>query len=530
MQACFFFFLLAVESFNYYLKAPRGAPPMEDEYTSEGVELSPGQGGSSAYSSAPLPSPGATPTTIITASGVVVSGGAAAAGDSGRLAARVQVQARELADMSGALGRSEAYARLLERRLLEVVPEHPLPVSEAALGTHVGRLSKLALAAAQTLTGVSSPGKVAGVAPYVLAQNAANRTQTRDQAETIKLLERNMDAKRRQLDDAVARIKELRGALETKEKERIAALRRAEGMQQRLISTEAEMRMAGLAHGAPGSGSSGSGSLGSSLRDSHAASAAATAGGSVSEAHLLARLDVLQGELRAVGRARDAAQEALARESRACSDSRAQAEALEAQFKDQLKRLLGGGAASGAAAEDTATLYTRVAKLQGEVEARARDGAAKDAALAELRARLREAEEAARVATAAATGTGIALAASGASASGGTPSRGSAAAAAAAASAAAQQQEIVLRSPHLGNISLRSHAPPPPPGAAASPGAPPPPPSPSATLARLEAEKGALLDYIAETRDAVAALSGQLSEAARARPGAEAALARAAGD
>ncbi len=46
------------------------------------------------------------------------------------------------------------------------------------------------------------------------------------------------------------------------------------------------------------------------------------------------------------------------------------------------------------------------------MESRARDNAAKDAALAELRSRLRDAEEAARVATAEATGTGIALAAS----------------------------------------------------------------------------------------------------------------------
>jgi hypothetical protein len=52
---------------------------------------------------------------------------------------------------SDALGRAEAHGRLLERRLLEVVPEHPLPVTEASLGAPVGKLSKLALAAAQTL-------------------------------------------------------------------------------------------------------------------------------------------------------------------------------------------------------------------------------------------------------------------------------------------------------------------------------------------------------------------------------------------
>lgn len=116
--------------------------------------------------------------TVITPSGVVVAGGQT---DSGKLAAKVHAQALELADLTLKLQKSDAYAHLVERRLLEIAPSHQLPVNEALMGTHVDALSKLALSAAQSLTGVVTPGKISGVASHMIAVTAAQRKETMDQ-------------------------------------------------------------------------------------------------------------------------------------------------------------------------------------------------------------------------------------------------------------------------------------------------------------------------------------------------------------
>jgi hypothetical protein len=51
----------------------------------------------------------------------------------------------------------QAYARLLERRLLEVVPDHPLPVLPSHSGLPVSSLSRLAATAASALLASSGP-------------------------------------------------------------------------------------------------------------------------------------------------------------------------------------------------------------------------------------------------------------------------------------------------------------------------------------------------------------------------------------
>jgi len=447
-----------------------------------------------------------------------------------------------------ALGKAEAYARLLERRLTEVVPEHPIPVTEATMGTHVGKLSKLALAAAQTLTGSNTPSKITGVAPYVLAQSAANRSTTRDQAETIKQLERGMDNKRKQLDDAVARIKEMRLALESKEKERIGALRRAEGLQQKLIGLEAEVRLAGLTPQ----------SLGNSYRASGQLSHLPTAPGSstmledhqqhptsFSHAQLLARIDILNSELSSVAAARDKVAEALTRESQACAEAKAAVLAIECGVKEQLKK-------SGGMSEDSAVLWTKLARAQGELEARQRDGKTKDATISELRVKLRELTDGAVNSSSSSsimkttngpTSNSSTLYSSNVISAGEvTPSRASGLGA-----------TIQVRSPVLGIISVNSHGssnggsnenssngrattPTTSSGTAASTGElhPKPPlsrsPSPSTTsgtISRLEAEKGVLLDYIAESRDGAFQLSAQIKLLGEGKAEVEAALAKA---
>ncbi len=297
------------------------------------------------------------------------------AGDAARLAARVQVQARELAELSGALGRAEAYGRLLERRLTELAPEHPVPVTEAALGTHVARLSKLASGAAAQLVGSSgggggavTPGRGSGGGGgggSSAKGGDAHRKEARDAADALKTMEKTLDGKRKMLDDATARIRELRGALEGKEKERAAATRRADGLAQRLVSLEAELRLVG---GSGGGGPPHTLAAGSALRARGGGEGSGGGGGeALTEVALRARIDVLSRELTGVAAARDAAAEALAREARACAEARATAAALERSFTARLRE--------GGLREEAAVLLTRVAVLQGEAEARARDSA-----------------------------------------------------------------------------------------------------------------------------------------------------------
>jgi hypothetical protein len=369
----------------------------------------------------------------------------APAGDAARLAARVQVQARELADLSGSLGRAEAYSRLLERRLAELAPEHPLPVTEAALGTHVARLSNLAAGAAALLVesaGGATPGRGGGGG----GGGGAHRKEARDAAEALKTMEKTLDGKRKLLDDATARIRELRGALEGKEKERAAAARRADGLASRLVSLEAELRMVG--GGGSGSGGGGGGGGAPSTAAARAAAAAASAAASpagepLSVVALRARIDVLTTELAGVAAARDAGAEALAREARACADARATAAALERSFAARLRE--------GGVREDAAALLTRVAVLQGEAEARARDSAAKDGVVEGLVARVRALEAAAAGAAARAAAAADAEA------------RAKVVPVAAGAPGATPQKAgggggggILVRSP-VGDISLNSH-------------------------------------------------------------------------
>lgn len=83
----------------------------------------------------------------------------------GTLSRKVAAQAAELTEAHGALRAAGAYTRLLERRLLEAVPDHPLPVMEGHLGLPLTSLSRLAVTAAAALLAspaVSGPVTLSG--------------------------------------------------------------------------------------------------------------------------------------------------------------------------------------------------------------------------------------------------------------------------------------------------------------------------------------------------------------------------------
>jgi hypothetical protein len=67
------------------------------------------------------------------------------------------------------LENARAYVRVLELRLLEVVPDHAIPVTEGSLGLPVPSLSRLATAAAAALlsSSTASSGKITAAASQV---------------------------------------------------------------------------------------------------------------------------------------------------------------------------------------------------------------------------------------------------------------------------------------------------------------------------------------------------------------------------
>jgi chromosome segregation ATPase len=416
--------------------------------------------------------------TVITPSGVIVQGGVPS--DPGRLAVKVQAQARELAELSLRLARSETYSHLVERRLLEVSPSHPMPVSEHHMGQAVEQLSKLALAAAQTLTGAVTPGKISGLASHVISQTAAQRKKTLDQSEQIRELEKALEKERKKVEDLSQKSKEMKQLLTNKDKDRANAIRRADGLQHKVISLEAEMRLAGLVPtAAPSSGVS------DIVPQPSSRSISPHVSGEVEV--LNQRVVQLKEEISSLRSSHSAISERLERESRGGDQQRSYIAVLERQLEKT------------ASSPDTAQLLTQNARLQGELEARVRESSSRDAAVRETTLQLREANSAiAGLKTQLAdTQTRYATLQQQASRIGpssvlkspSTPSRKNTSSAG-----------MVVSSPSLGDISTASHV--------QRVG------FPSTTLpqhalelvSRLEAEKGALLDYIAETRDASAHL------------------------
>jgi chromosome segregation ATPase len=392
--------------------------------------------------------------------------------DASRLTARLAAQAREVSELTAALNRAESYAHRVERRLLEIVPDHAVPVGEGAFGTVPGKLSRLARAAAEELVGGASPGKIAG-ASHIVSAGAADRRVARDSGSVIKALERQLEKSRRQVDEAQARIKELRGAVEVKEKDRVHALRRADGLSQKVVGLEAEMRLVGLVVPPPG-GDGGAGG----------ASGTASAGGAGSEA-AEARIRALEAEL-------DVARSSTS-DSAALRDARAQISVLE-------RALAAASSPAGLQPEDAAGLLLTRMK-----EARMREEECRT-----LTAALRAAE--ARIVLLEGTAPGRASSPQ----AYGTPSRRRA--------GAGSVDAVVVTSPTLGDITASSHR---GRGAAATRAAAVRAQGGEGagetgfvlehSVARLEAEKGALLDYISDLRDSHSKMSGVVEALTRER-------------
>jgi hypothetical protein len=87
------------------------------------------------------------------------------------------------------------YIHILERRLLEIVPDHVIPVTEEHFGLPVTSLSKLANAIVGSLgapSGPGAPGSMVAKASHMLAATATHRKESADAADTIKKLEKSV--------------------------------------------------------------------------------------------------------------------------------------------------------------------------------------------------------------------------------------------------------------------------------------------------------------------------------------------------
>lgn len=99
----------------------------------------------------------------------------------------------------------QAYTQVLERRLLEICPDHAIPVTEEHLGMPVTSLSRLATTAAAGLIASGSAGStaasssLAAKASHVLAATAAHRKEAVDSADSMRRLEKSVRALRAQV-------------------------------------------------------------------------------------------------------------------------------------------------------------------------------------------------------------------------------------------------------------------------------------------------------------------------------------------
>lgn len=162
--------------------------------------------------------PTPAPTPAATAAPGVGSSGSGSSGAQAQLAVKVRQQAAELTEATLALAHARTYTHTVERRLLEIVPDHPVPVLDTHLGLPVTTLSRLATTAASHLLGAgagagagataaslsgSGPGGsagfgagVTGKATAIIASTAAHRREMADSSDAIKRLERSVSVHR----------------------------------------------------------------------------------------------------------------------------------------------------------------------------------------------------------------------------------------------------------------------------------------------------------------------------------------------
>eukprot|EP00752_Nemacystus_decipiens_P001540 g1508.t1 len=141
-------------------------------------------------------------------------GGAKASSREALLSKKIRTQASQLAQLNESLQREGSYSRLLERRLLQLDPEHPLPVTPQHLDRGGGGSSRLQKDQTASATG-----------------GGLGRGDDHEDGDDMNSIRRGYAAAQERLKDAAQLIRTLREALASRDEDANAAVDRARTFQ-----------------------------------------------------------------------------------------------------------------------------------------------------------------------------------------------------------------------------------------------------------------------------------------------------------
>ena len=134
---------------------------------------------------------------------------------------KVRTQADELSNMHDKLSAAQSYGELCERRLLELAPDHPLPVTTESLGPPANGAEEAALKDGQQEKGdrVQNPKDVSGIPAYVVAKNALSRKVERECEDQIFSLKKQVRGLEERNLELTTQLKRARLERDSKERE-----------------------------------------------------------------------------------------------------------------------------------------------------------------------------------------------------------------------------------------------------------------------------------------------------------------------
>lgn len=305
-----------------------------DSFTGTGTGTGAGAGGGAAI--------GQAATSAGTPSGAYTS----------RLAARVKEQAKELTELRTRLTDTQAYADLCERRILELVPDHPIPVTPECLG----------------IPAPSPPqkhGRTKGTPSRVLSAEAAQRREKSETASAFNTLQRQLRQAQVRQRETTRQLRDARAALAAKERELASSRKRGKSEHERAAEAAAAARQRGQAL--------------QQARNDLATQAALH--GDAEQTPASQRIAELESLLREAQGHAEELNTALQRESLTVEKQSAQIEVLEKSLKQH---------AEDVGLQGHGQLLTELARLRGEVDARDRDLAQREEISEQLQVRVTE--------------------------------------------------------------------------------------------------------------------------------------------
>jgi hypothetical protein len=317
------------------------------EYSMEGFEYEPSEGDPQEYDAPPPPAP---PPQLLDAG--------ASDGYIESLMQKVQRQARDLMAKQEQLDAAQSYGRLCEKRILELHPDHPMPVTADCLG----------LVPAPSLK-QSKAMRSRGVPSHQLSAHAKQHREQLDAAQSYTALERQHKVAKEKLAECARQLKEVRAAGDGKDRDLASQTRRAERLQTRV----AELELEGGGGDGVGGGALADGGLGSVTRASLGASGVrggetkgsdGPSSSSAASDALRKQNAVLNRKMEEITRTKSSLAESLRAESRTNEEQRVYISVLEDALKVKAGELGFGGHPEALA--ELAKLRSELAGKDGE--------------------------------------------------------------------------------------------------------------------------------------------------------------------